>query len=69
MVECFYCTKKALPFNQDGIKWMLSDGKLCDPCRTLLTSRLEPEPEPKKVVVLNRDKVYQKPVREAGEEG
>jgi hypothetical protein len=45
---------------------MLSECRICPDCRTLLTTRLEPE---KKVVVLEREKVYQKPIRESGEEG
>lgn len=68
-MTCFYCDKRHHQFTQDGIRWMLSDGKICQPCRTLLESILEPDPEPKKTVVLEREKVYQKPIREPGEDG
>lgn len=66
IMHCFFCDKRQHSYTQDGIKWLLSDGKICQPCRTLLESRLEPE---KKVVILEREKVYKKPVREIGEEG
>lgn len=65
-MTCFYCDKKQWIFTQDGIRWLLSDANLCRDCRILLTTRLEPE---KKVVILEREKVYQKPTREIGEEG
>lgn len=68
-MTCFYHDKRSLPFSEDSIRWMLTDGQVCSECRLAIRARYGAL-EPKKQVVLKAEiKMYQKPDREPGEDG